>query len=288
MNRSCKRTACCGVQCWLDSAQAAGIHKHKAAFPLCRCSLVEESSSARLGEEEAPQAALSKQSQREHVASSVRNYKQQLAAQHRQHATGVSYLTDVPGRAEPVPAAQGSTHFAKFADAHLPPGGSSHAPSHTGRGPDPFTSGAEDRVRPCYRPAGPPASTRMHPPLPSKNCRPVVTMRVSMICSPVQAWSLGTFEKKVPSGRQDVLELQLWLRDQMLALKSTSQGTGDQSADLFAYAEKTLDLYNMAFHELTRQVRLAAPFHAGSVRCHFGSSVGSCVMITCELEGKKP
>lgn len=116
---------------------------------------MEESSSARLGEEEAPQAALYKQSQKEHVASSVRNYKQQLAAQHRQHATGVSYLTDVPGRAEPVPAAQGSTHFANFADAHLPPGGSSHAPSHTGRGPNPFTSGAEDRVRPCYRPAGP-------------------------------------------------------------------------------------------------------------------------------------
>lgn len=114
-----------------------------------------------------------------------------------------------------------------------------------------------------------------------------MTVRVSMICSPVQAWSLGTFEKKVPSGRQDVLELQLWLRDQMLVLKSTSQGTGDQSADLFAFAEKTLDLYNMAFHELTRQVRLAAPLHAGSIRCDVGSSVRSCVLITCELEGKK-
>lgn len=73
--------------------------------------------------------------------------------------------------------------------------------------------------------------------------------------SSVQAWSLGAFERQIPSGRKNVLELQTWLRDQMVTLNAAATVTGDQSADLFSYAEKMLDLYNMAFHELTRQVR---------------------------------
>lgn len=85
-------------------------------------------------------ASVPRQAQREHVAMSVRNYRQHQAAQHRQHATGISYLTDIPSRAE---GAHGA-HFTTFIDAHLKP-----APAVPGSHPahESFTGGAQDRVR---------------------------------------------------------------------------------------------------------------------------------------------
>lgn len=70
----------------------------------------------------------------------------------------------------------------------------------------------------------------------------------------LQSWSQHTFPRKQPTGRQDALDLRAWLHSQLEALNSNTQGHLDK-AGMLHYAEKAMDLYNAAFHELTRQAR---------------------------------
>lgn len=71
----------------------------------------------------------------------------------------------------------------------------------------------------------------------------------------MQAWAQDAFQCKQPTSRQDALDLRKWLHGQLSSLNSSADQSPTKDARL-KYAEQALNLYNAAYHELTRQVRL--------------------------------
>jgi hypothetical protein len=69
----------------------------------------------------------------------------------------------------------------------------------------------------------------------------------------MQNWSQASFPCKLPTGRQDALDLRAWLNTQLQDLNAQTPADVDKGG-MLKYAEKAMDLYNAAYHELTRQV----------------------------------
>jgi hypothetical protein len=73
----------------------------------------------------------------------------------------------------------------------------------------------------------------------------------------LQTWSQEEFKSKQPTGRQDAVDLRAWLHNQLDHLNAnTAEGASKEA--MLEYAETAIDLYNTAFHELTRQVSQSA------------------------------
>jgi hypothetical protein len=91
-------------------------------------------------------------------------------------------------------------------------------------------------------------------------------VRGSEACKPsrdARAWSVTTFTKTRPAGRQEARELRTWLRQQLDKIESKSRR---DHCGALEYAENVVDVYNTAFHELTRQVCL----HRSAIRSFLG------------------
>jgi hypothetical protein len=54
--------------------------------------------------------------------------------------------------------------------------------------------------------------------------------------------------------RGDVRQLREWLNERVDRLQRTYKGSSDNRDNIVMYSEQVIDVYNSAFHELTRQV----------------------------------
>jgi hypothetical protein len=88
---------------------------------------------------------------------------------------------------------------------------------------------------------------------------------ISPFC--LQNWSQASFPCKLPTGRQDALDLRAWLQTQLQELNAKTPADVDK-VGMLKYAEKAMDLYNAAYHELTRQVWTAHPVKLQSNAAH--------------------
>lgn len=59
---------------------------------------------------------------------------------------------------------------------------------------------------------------------------------------------------RTPS-RNDVRQLRQWLAERVERLRRTYKSSNSEGENTVMYAEQVIDVYNSAFHELTRQVQ---------------------------------
>ena len=70
-----------------------------------------------------------------------------------------------------------------------------------------------------------------------------------------QKWSLECFVQGRSPSRNDVRQLREWLTERVERLRRTYKSSERERDNTFMYAEQVIDVYNSAFHELTRQVQ---------------------------------